>query len=150
MSEIIWALNSVHDSSEDLITYLHEYASQYLEDTEVNLIFEMNALAPSIKISAILRRNIFLVLKELLHNTVKHSKAKNATLKIFCSSAVLKIYYADDGIGYDETDIKQGLGFSTIRERLKELNSIFTSSAKKGEGTLFQIEISLDPMSYRN
>src|SRR6185295_969532 len=96
MDQIIWALNSLHDSSEDLITYLHQYASQYLEDTGINLIFEVNESAPSIKISAIFRRNIFLVLKELLHNTVKHSRAKNATLKIFCSSTSLKIYYADD------------------------------------------------------
>jgi signal transduction histidine kinase len=42
------------------------------------------------------------------------------------------------------------MGFSTIRERLKELNSHFTSSSKKGEGTFIQIEISLDEMSKRN
>ncbi|HKR06144.1 MAG TPA: two-component regulator propeller domain-containing protein [Bacteroidia bacterium] len=150
MDQIIWALNSVHDHSEDLIMYIHEYASQYLENTNMKLIFQQDESMPDFKISAIQRRNIFLVLKELLHNTVKHSEAKNVTLKIFNSSSTLKIHYADDGSGYDQNEITEGMGFSTMRERMKEINSSFVAYSKKGEGVSVQLEIGIDAIRQHN
>ena len=37
MEQIIWALNSFHNQTTDLISYLREYASQYLESAYTGL-----------------------------------------------------------------------------------------------------------------
>jgi signal transduction histidine kinase len=144
MDQIIWALNSSHDHSGDLVTYLHEYASQYLENANINLTFRMEEAVHDFKISATQKRNIFLVLKELLHNTVKHSNAKNVILKIQTSESALKIHYKDNGRGYETNEIKEGVGFSSMRERMKEINGFFSSYSEKGEGVVVEIAISAE------
>ena len=76
MDHIIWTLDSVHDRLPDLIYFIREQTTRYLEDTDIELTFETDKTIPDFKIDSIKRRNISLVLKELVHNSVKHSGTK--------------------------------------------------------------------------
>ena len=82
ITEIIWAVNPRHDHLDNLCAYLREYTSQALEPTSIRCHVQFPEQIPSIPLSAEMRRNIFLVVKEALHNIIKHSQARNAYLQL--------------------------------------------------------------------
>lgn len=83
MSEIIWAMNSRFDNAENLIGYLRRYASEFLEEHHLPLIFTItDDHLQEISIGGEKRRNLFLVFKEVLHNTVKYAHAERVEIKV--------------------------------------------------------------------
>jgi two-component system NarL family sensor kinase len=62
-------------------------------------------------------------------------------LKIQTGESALKIHYKDNGRGYETNEIKEGVGFSSMRERMKEINGFFSSYSEKGEGVVVEIAI---------
>jgi signal transduction histidine kinase len=96
-----------------------------------------------LEISARVRRNVFLIMKEMLHNTVKHSNAKNVSITISNEAAHLVIQYSDDGIGFSSQLIESGLGHITMMNRAKEINASFAIDSDKGKGTVSILKIQL-------
>jgi signal transduction histidine kinase len=134
MDQIIWALNSIHNQTGHLLSYLHAYSSEYLESADISLRFESSDEIPNINIGTFQRRCVFLVIKELLHNTVKHSEAKNVTIKVSMNNNKLIIDYSNDGIKFNENEKGMGLGLTTMKNRMSEINSTieFTNSPDNG------------------
>src|SRR5690606_15247219 len=72
MSEIIWAMNDRFDTLDNLIIYIRRYAYEYLDSHGLAFNIHIQENIPAVKISGEKRRNVFLVVKEALHNVVKH------------------------------------------------------------------------------
>src|SRR4029078_5200124 len=75
MGEIVWALNEKNDSLSDLLSYSRSYAVEYLSQSGIECKVEVPDSFPAVFVSGEFRRNIYLVLKEALHNIVKHAQA---------------------------------------------------------------------------
>src|SRR5204863_3865207 len=75
MGEIVWAMNSKNDTLENLVGYLNTYAHDYFENTAVLHRTDLPEVIPARAVSGIMRRNIFLVVKESLNNISKHAGA---------------------------------------------------------------------------
>lgn len=69
-------------------------------------------------------------LREALTNAAKYSKAENIQLKLDVRSKNLRMFYKDDGVGCD--NIKENLGLSGMRERVKEAGGILSIDGKEG------------------
>jgi signal transduction histidine kinase/streptogramin lyase len=134
VDSIIWALDSVHDSAEDLISYLRNYALNFLEMSDISFSFDSVNLKQDIKLSATQRRNIYLVIKELLHNTVKHSGASTVEMQMSNSDTDLIIKYSDNGKGFDASSLGDGLGFTTLQQRMTDIDSVFKFNSEPGKG----------------
>jgi len=121
MSEIIWAMNEKNDSWEDLVFYLRSYAIEYCNENKLNCQFEIPELLPQTLAGGEVRRNIFLILKECLHNIVKHAKARNVFITIgFHPAFEIKIH--DDGHGFEIKELGQkGNGLINIQKRAKNI-----------------------------
>ena len=77
---------------------------------------------PDYTISAGLRRNIFLVLKECLSNTLKHAVATRVYIECTMDNGWLLFSYFDNGKGYNAEELHTGNGLKNIRNRMKEIN----------------------------
>jgi len=73
LQNIIWVLNPRNDSLDNLSAYIREYTLKFFESTDVIASFNYPQQIPSIKLSEEQRRNLFMVIKETLNNTAKHS-----------------------------------------------------------------------------
>ncbi|MCC6385495.1 MAG: histidine kinase [Bacteroidia bacterium] len=142
MNEIIWALNPSNDSLPNLVSYLHRYIKEYLELNRVEFSVEIPERIPAIRLKAGFRRNIFLVVKETLHNIVKHSRASRVTVVIEpekMNRFVLSIN--DDGIGFNvEERMGTGNGLLNMRKRMKEITGLYEISSFPAKGTKVRIE----------
>lgn len=123
MSEIIWAMNSRFDNTDNLIGYLRRYASEYLDERQMTFKFESEENDVSLGIGGEKRRNIFLVFKELLHNSVKYSNAESISISIETGDEfVIKISELG-GKGFNPHEsIEKGNGLFNCQKRLKSVD----------------------------
>jgi signal transduction histidine kinase len=142
MGEIVWALNQRYDSSGDLVSFCRSYASEYLEDKNIKLYFESNETA-DIKINGEIRRNIFIVIKESLHNVVKHAKATEVHININCDKE-LQLMIRDNGKGYDPATVRPfANGIENMKKRVEETGGSF--SIENDNGTKINIQVAFAP-----
>ncbi len=134
MDQIIWALNSTNNTSTDLFSYINSYAREYLESSEIKFEFNVEKDFHHENLSSFQRRNVFLVVKELLHNTVKHSKAKKVSVKIYFENEKIMIAYSDDGQGIQLETKGDGHGLNSMKKRMEEIHSDFFIDSIPGKG----------------
>jgi len=78
---------------------------------------------------------LFRVAQEALQNIVRHSHAKKVSLRLRLQDGRLFLQIADDGIGFNPSLTSSGLGFASIRERLKAMNGGIDIDSVAGQGT---------------
>ncbi len=126
MNEIIWSMNKEYDTLEDLITYIRYNTVQLLENFNMNYKFKIPSEIPSISLSGEKRRNIYLVVKEAVHNIIKHAEATEAEIE-FIIDGNIKINIIDNGKGFDETEhSKFGNGLKNMKSRMETIGGRFS------------------------
>jgi signal transduction histidine kinase len=70
---------------------------------------------------------LYQIALELLNNIVKHSKAHQATLRLFQEGNALNLEVWDDGVGYEHEGESDGIGLQNIRARVQLLNGTFSA-----------------------
>jgi signal transduction histidine kinase len=124
MSEIIWALNSRLDNSEELSAYLRRYVGEYLSEHHMEHHFESEGELSTNILTGEKRRNILLVIKEILHNIVKYSGANGVELHIVFQGEKVNMEITElGGVGFDfDSKIGTGNGLYNIQKRIEKLN----------------------------
>jgi len=141
MGEIVWALNEKNDSLSDLLSYTRAYTMEYLSQNGIECKTEMPDSFPSVFVSGEFRRNIFLTIKEALHNVVKHAQATEVKLIININHK-LSIQIKDNGTGFDKNNIRLfSNGLSNMESRVKEIGGKIEITNK--DGTLVNLWIPL-------
>lgn len=137
MGEIVWALNEKNDSLQDLVAYVRSYTMEYLSQNNINCKADIADSIPSLFVSGEFRRNIFLAVKEALHNIVKHAKATEVIFQISLSNDI-QIIIHDNGIGFDLKKINVFRnGINNINSRMEAINGIVV--IKHQHGTRVQL-----------
>ncbi len=128
MSEIIWAMNSRFDTAENLVGYLRRYASEFLDEHGITLKFNVeNDHLDEINVGGEKRRNIFLVFKEVLHNTVKYSESRQVNIDI-STQPKIKIRVSEiGGKGFDPVlSTDKGNGLYNCSKRMNSIQGQLT------------------------
>jgi len=84
---------------------------------------------------------LFRILQELSSNTFKHAKAENVEIEISFSEAGLEMHYKDDGIGFDSSYSKKGVGLKSIFSRLEFYNGKIQMNTNPGKGLEVMINL---------
>ena len=81
---------------------------------------------------------LFRVMQESVQNVVKHAQATSVTVQLRGSSKGVGLSVIDDGKGFDPQDLRthqQGLGLSSMEERLRQLHGFFRIQSRPCHGT---------------
>ena len=110
------------------------------QSKQVTLILENKADFESIKKEYQL--HIYRILQELIHNSIRHGKAKQISISFEGSSPSLICNYSDNGFGFDrlKTENKKGLGMKNIESRIGFINGTinYESAIAKGTTVIFK------------
>jgi len=148
MSQIIWALNPKNDNLEGLLAYIRRFAFEYLEPTPVTCIFDMPEDLPDRALNVEVRRNVYLVFREALHNVVKHSGAKKVCINLEMNEHGFRISIKDDGHGFDPGKLEfPGNGLVNMKKRMNDIGGEFVIRSKIGEGTEIELLLKGDTNS---
>jgi signal transduction histidine kinase/ligand-binding sensor domain-containing protein len=143
MGEIVWALNEKNDSLNDLLSYTRAYAVEYLFQNGIKCTVQTPEHHEGAEfVSGEFRRNVYLTVKEALHNIVKHSQAANVTIDIKINDQ-LTVFISDDGTGFEEKNIRPfSNGLSSMKKRMEAMGGRCTILSNKG--TSVKLEVPLE------
>lgn len=140
MSDIVWVVNPKRDSLYDLIVRLKDMYGELLVDLGIRLHTSNLEKLNTIKLPMDYRQNLYLILKESIHNCIKHSKCKNIKLEITIIKDKLYIKLIDDGIGFDLDQTVKGNGIINIKDRGRRIGGRISIESALNEGTKIEFE----------
>lgn len=87
---------------------------------------------------------LFRILQEVFNNIIKHSKAKEISIKLGYSEQGVRLQVIDNGAGFDVTNLpddQKGMGLLNIQKRAEIVGGRFFIQSQPGEGTCIDIFI---------
>jgi signal transduction histidine kinase len=117
MSEIVWAIDPERDHIDDLIHRMRRFASDVFSACGVRLEFHAPEAEQDWQMGADLRRQVFLIFKEAVHNVLRHSGATEVSIDLQVEHASLILKIADNGKGFDCIRDYDGHGLGSMRDR---------------------------------
>ena len=94
------------------------------------------------KIDKMISLSVYRIIQELLTNSFKHAKAKEILLQINTEEDELVIQYEDDGIGFDQNNLKRkGMGLENIRSRVNYMHGSLTLDSRLEDGMFVLIRV---------
>lgn len=142
MNDIIWAINPENDHFESVINRLKNFASRISESRNIQLDFKFEQPLLNCNFSMESRKNLFLICKEAINNSVKYSGCGN--LKVYFSNPgrnILRVMVSDDGIGFNPETVSEGNGIRNIKHRAILLNAELEIVSEPGKGTSVNLEM---------
>jgi PAS domain S-box-containing protein len=137
-----------------LATDLHPFKLEYLgavagmkswtkefaqrQKLEVDFMASLDSpLSPKIGVS------LFRVLQEALQNIVKHSGGKRVEVQLREDSEAVHMVVRDSGRGFDVEAASHGngLGLTSMRERIRLVNGTITIESRQNAGTAVQVSV---------
>jgi signal transduction histidine kinase len=141
MNDIIWAINPHNDSFESIVNRLRNYASRMAESKNIALDFsaEENLLRENLPMGK--RKNLYLICKEAVNNSVKYSGCKNLSIAFHKHKMYMHISVSDDGKGFDTQNNFEGNGLKNMKQRAQQMGSGFSIQSSPGSGVQIIIDI---------
>jgi signal transduction histidine kinase len=125
-NKIIWSLNIQNDNLKSLLAYIRTFAKPFLEEAKIDLNWIEANLVEHLAVDGHVRRVIYLSVKELLTNIVKHAHANIVTIRISCHANHLTIFISDDGTGMlnDSSSMskpRMGNGIRNLKQSMEKI-----------------------------
>lgn len=124
---------------------IHRYAEDTLEAKGIDVTMEF--IGGEYRLPAEVEVACFRVAQGLISNILRHSEAKNVSIKVEYKARQAVLYIEDDGIGFNInkfTEIEpngRGAGLFTMRERLRLVGGIGIIESKPGQGTKITVTV---------
>ncbi|HQV68074.1 MAG TPA: sensor histidine kinase, partial [Saprospiraceae bacterium] len=94
------------------------------------------------KIDKMISLSVYRIVQELLTNSLKHAQATEILIQINTEEDELVIQYEDDGIGFDQSNLKRkGMGLENIRSRVNYMHGSISIESENAMGMAVMIRI---------
>jgi signal transduction histidine kinase/ligand-binding sensor domain-containing protein len=144
LDEIVWAVNPRNDTLPDLLDYTGQYALDFAASAGLQCRLDFPDAPPACEISGDIRHAVFLIVKESLHNVVKHAHATRVKIIFEVTQTEMHWRIEDDGKGFEpapENALDDGL--RNIRQRAAALGGRAQIRSFPGKGTRVTVLIPL-------
>ncbi len=134
------ALSPVMLERYGLVEALEELLTQVeVSQSNLVLLFENKGVNDK-NIEPLVSQMLYQIALELLNNIVKHAQARHATLRLYQEDNTLNLEVLDDGIGYENDELGDGIGLQNIRARVQLLNGTF-SAIRQSKGMMHKVTL---------
>jgi signal transduction histidine kinase len=97
---------------------------------------------PGIPVTAEVRHNLYMVVKEALNNAVKHAAAREIRFGLDYTANRLTVEIADNGRGFRLDEIAAaGNGLENMRRRMKAIGGELNLQSEPGQGTTVRLQV---------
>ena len=76
----------------------------------------------------------------MIQNILKHAEADFCIIQLMLENEIVSIYVEDNGKGFDEKKITEGLGFIQIKKLIAFLDGVFLINSSPNKGCKISIE----------
>jgi signal transduction histidine kinase len=136
ISDIIWMTSPRNDSLQSLISKTSNYMLEILTDNQIKFVAAIEIPDNPVILKEKIRNDAFLILKEGLHNIIRHSGARNVEFSAELKDNVCVIRLKDDGVGITDSKLARkgshGNGLVNMRRRAEEADIGFSLQSAVG------------------
>jgi signal transduction histidine kinase len=86
---------------------------------------------------------LYRVTQESMHNVARHARATRVDVHLRCIPELVALTIRDNGIGFDTSQPRHGLGLANMEERMMTVGGVVTVVSQTGAGTSVLAEIAL-------
>lgn len=90
-----------------------------------------------------IKETIYRIIQEQLTNIIRHAKAKKAIIKLHNTNATVFLCIEDNGIGFNQTQSRNGVGITNILNRVETFNGSVQIASSPGKGCRLEVSIPL-------
>jgi signal transduction histidine kinase len=123
---------------------MRRFATDLLGAPKFALQFRSSVAEHDLRIGADVRRQVYLIFKEAIHNIARHSGAAHVEVDLDREGNVLLLRLTDDGRGFDPAAEYEGRGMRNMRKRAALGGNVEFESAP-GRGATVRVTVQLEP-----
>jgi ligand-binding sensor domain-containing protein/signal transduction histidine kinase len=158
LGENIWAIDPRRDDLRSFVTRVRRFAGGLLDGSGIAWHLRAPQDGDQIKLSPVERRQLYLLVKEALHNAARHSQATTVDIQFAVSGRRLSVEIRDNGRGFDPAALAVsaasaasaasspeagGHGLGSLRARAAALGARLEIDTAPGQGTRLFLEARL-------
>ncbi len=124
MSDVVWAISPRWDTVSSLVYRMRRFATELFPDEEGVVLELLLPEKDEERIDPDVRRQIYLVFKEALHNVRRHAAAEHVRVELQRRGSQWVLRVEEDGKGFDlGGQASQGQGLTSMRRRAERLGA---------------------------
>jgi signal transduction histidine kinase/ligand-binding sensor domain-containing protein len=157
IGDIVWAIDARRDDLESLLARIRRFAGDLLEARGVSVLFVAPEGAAGISLRPEAKRELYLVLKEAVHNAARHARAREVRIEVAAARGELVAEVRDDGVGFAAGSPEgvgtggaggaaggnHGHGLRNLRTRAVKLGAHLSVESAPGAGTRVRLSLRL-------
>jgi signal transduction histidine kinase/ligand-binding sensor domain-containing protein len=137
MSDIVWAINPERDTLRDMVRRMRDHAEEVFESRDIRVFLDLPD--GSAKLGVDIRRDLYLIFKEAVNNTARHSGCTAVGIALRTDASRLELEVTDNGSGFDPDAGSDGNGLTSMRRRAERLGASLEVVATAGSGTTVKL-----------
>ncbi len=136
LRDFIWNLDPNKDSLYDTMIRLKDFGDDLFDKTGIAFrTAGIEERLKPIKLTLDWRQQLTRIIKEAMHNILKHSDCHNVLLEVSSANGELVIVLHDDGRGMNDDGEGNGFGLDNMKERARKLGGHLEIESGNGSGT---------------
>ncbi len=143
--DILWSLKPANDNLYEILHRIRDFGNDLFQDTDVRFSFSgTEEKWRNFRLPMDMSRNLIMIFKEALNNTLKYAKATEVSLEVNIKNRnQLSIVLKDNGSGFDIQTIKKGNGLNNMQVRAARLNGKLYVDSRTGKGTIITLNFKI-------
>jgi signal transduction histidine kinase len=111
--------------------------------TQKGIAFNFEAFLLENRLDEKIEVNIYRICQELINNSLKHANATEINIILRQKNQLLTLIFEDNGQGFDISKVKQGIGLTSLKDRLEAIHGQieFDSTINKGTTAFVKIVV---------
>lgn len=145
--DIIWSLSSGSDNLLETIKRIGQFGEELFHGSGVDFdLYGADKVDPTIVLPMDYSRNILMIFKESLNNSLKHAQCTRVTITVeTVGNTGVTITHTDNGKGFDEVSVQKGNGLNNIRRRADRINAGLAVAAAENDGVSITLLLKIPP-----
>ena len=143
LDDIVWLIDPQKETLEDFIDRVKSMARELLTKATFTMEEKVGSDGMDVTLRAEVKRNLFLLIKEIFHNIAKHAVASSVSLHLTYSDKRFHLVISDDGQGFDVNLKSKGHGLMSMQKRAKELSGNLAIDSIVDQGTQVSFDMKL-------
>jgi signal transduction histidine kinase len=135
LRDMIWVLDDSLDTVDELITRFKQFAIPVAAASNIEAIIKADSDVNNRTLTKEEKRNLFLICKEAINNSIKYSGATQIDVAITASGKKIQIIVADNGKGFNVDEVKKGYGLKNMQYRAGQIKFKVVLQSAPDRGT---------------
>ncbi|WP_299435485.1 two-component regulator propeller domain-containing protein [uncultured Aquimarina sp.] len=138
IKDFVWSIDANSDDLKELMIYLTDFGEELFQNKGIIFKVEKHLSEENIKLPYYWSRQLLLLFKEAMTNSLKHAKATEVVLGFYVHNNILKISFSDNGVGFHSSELKRKNGLINMRKRAFKINGELVIHSENKTEILFR------------